>query len=58
MNITKEQLIKALTEWDRRWQENPDDFLSYAKSLAQDPSDYGEAAAPYLLEIIKEQKSK
>lgn len=53
--VTQEQLAAALTEWDRRWREEPDRFLSEAEVLAQDPETYGDEAAPYLLSILREQ---
>lgn len=53
--ITQSQLADALTEWDRRWREEPDRFLSEAEHLAEDPESYGGEAAPYLISILSEQ---
>lgn len=53
--LTEAQLAAALTEWDRRWREEPDRFLSEAEHLAEDPETYGDEAAPYLVSILTEQ---
>lgn len=55
ITVTESQLAAALTEWDRRWKENPERFLSEAEMLTQDSSTYGSASAPYLISILDEQ---
>lgn len=53
--VTEEGLAAAFTEWDRRYREEPDRFMSEAKRLLKsDPETYGEACAPYLLAILAE----
>jgi len=55
-SITEVQLAGALTEWDRRYRANPEEFWSEAERLLKHtPESYGEAAAPYLLSILNEQ---
>lgn len=47
-------LVNALTEWDRRWRENPAAFQTQAEHLAGDAETYGEAAGRYLASILDE----
>lgn len=54
MTRTEEALAAALTEWDRRWREEPERFASEAEHLAGSAEEYGQAAAPYLLSIVAE----
>jgi hypothetical protein len=54
--VTEATLAAAFTEWDRRYREEPERFMSEAtRLLKQTPETYGEAAAPYLLMILAEQ---
>lgn len=54
--VTEETLAAAFTEWERRYREEPERFMSEAtKLLKQTPESYGEACAPYLLMILAEQ---
>lgn len=58
VEVTEETLAAAFTEWDRRYREEPERFMSEATHLLkQTPETYGEAAAPYLLMILAEQSS-
>lgn len=51
-------LAAAFTEWERRYREDPDLFFSEAhKILKETPRSYGEACAPYLAAILKEQSN-
>lgn len=57
--VTQDQLAMAFTEWDRRYREEPERFMSEAQHLLKTtPQTYGEACAPYLLQIISEQNDK
>jgi len=52
---TEEELAAAFTEWDRRFREEPDRFMSEAKRLIKGtPETYGEMCAPYLTSILDE----
>lgn len=54
--VTEETLAAAFTEWDRRYREEPERFMSEATHLLKrTPESYGEACAPYLLMILAEQ---
>lgn len=56
--VTQKQLATAFTEWERRYREEPDRFMSEgSKLLKETPKSYGEACAPYLLKIIAEQRA-
>lgn len=56
--VTRQQLAAAFTEWDRRWHEEPERFMSEVTHLLREtPETYGEACAPYLISIIGEQES-
>lgn len=57
MEITVNELARAFSEWDRRYREDPEAFLSEASHLLQDtPESYGEEVAPYFVEILNEFK--
>lgn len=48
-------VAKVFTEWDRRFREEPDKFISGIERLqTTTPETYGDACAPYFLEILKE----
>jgi hypothetical protein len=52
---TQTELAAAFTEWERRYREEPDRFMSEAsKLLKETPKSYGDACAPYLMQIIGE----
>lgn len=58
MDLTEEDLASALTEWDRRYREEPDRFQSEAEHLLKDtPEGYGPEAAAYLVSILQEQEA-
>jgi hypothetical protein len=55
VQTTQDELAKAFTEWERRYREEPDRFMSEgAKLLKETPKSYGEACAPYLIKILTE----
>jgi hypothetical protein len=55
ISATQEQLAKAFTEWDRRYREEPERFQSESERLLKEtPETYGEACAPYLIQILDE----
>ena len=46
---------KVFTEWERRYREDPEGFMSEAtKLLKETPKTYGDACAPYFIELIDE----
>lgn len=54
---TQDELAAAFTEWDRRYREEPERFMSEAAHLLKEtPETYGAACAPYLLQIMRELK--
>lgn len=49
------QFEAAFTEWDRRYREEPERFMSEAVHLLKEtPETYGQAAAPYFMAILRE----
>ena len=57
-HATQQELAAAFTEWDRRYREDPDRFMSEARRLLQEtPASYGAACAPYFLKILEDIKS-
>jgi hypothetical protein len=59
VTVTETQLATAFTEWERRYREEPDRFMSEAsKLLKETPETYGQACAPYLIKILGEQGVK
>jgi hypothetical protein len=59
IKCTEEELAAAFTEWERRYREEPERFMSEAtKLLRETPESYGEACAPYLIAIIEEQRAQ
>ena len=54
---TLSQICEAFTEWDRRYREDPEKFMSEAEHLLkQTPKTYGDAAGPYFVKILNELK--
>lgn len=53
--LTEEQAAAAFTEWDRRYREEPERFMSEAQHLLKEtPQTYGQVCAPYFLKILAE----
>lgn len=58
-NATEEQIAATFTEWERRYREEPERFLSEAEKLLKEtPKSYGAACAPYFLKILGEVQGK
>jgi hypothetical protein len=55
MTATKREIKMAFTEWERRYRNNPEAFISEAmRLLSETPDTYGDACAPYFLSILAE----
>lgn len=55
MENDEARFAAAFTEWDRRWREEPERFISEAVHLLKEtPETYGAAAAPYFIAILGE----
>jgi len=53
LTITHAQLITAFTEWDRRYREEPDRFMSEAQHLLKEtPESYGELCGVYMFALL------
>lgn len=53
--FTERHLSAALTEWERRYREEPERFMNESQRLAISPDTYGDSCAPYLISILNEQ---
>lgn len=50
-----DEIEAAFTEWDRRYREEPERFMSEATHLLRETAEsYGAAAMPYFLAILAE----
>ncbi len=57
VEVTQDELAAAFTEWDRRYREEPERFMSESRRLLKEtPETYGQACAPYLIQILAEQR--
>jgi hypothetical protein len=55
ITCTSEDMAAAFTEWERRYREEPDRFMEESERLLrQTPETYGEACAPYFLQLLRE----
>lgn len=53
LSVTEQSLAAAFTEWDRRYREEPERFMSEAQHLLKEtPETYGAACAPYLIALL------
>jgi hypothetical protein len=59
MNITIKELREVFTEWDKRYRENPEEYMSEAVHLLKEtPETYGDSVTPYFIKLHKELKNK
>jgi hypothetical protein len=58
IKTSENALAAALTEWDRRYREEPERFAAEMLLTSGTAEEYGEAAAPYLVKILAEQASQ
>lgn len=55
VSATTDAIQRAFTEWERRYREDPEKFMSEAsKLLKETPASYGEACTPYFIKILQE----
>lgn len=53
IHVSEAELAAAFTEWERRYREEPERFMSEAvKLLRETPASYGAACAPYLIALL------
>ena len=61
ISIEQSRLVlfaKAFTEWNRRWREEPERFMSESDLLLKEtPETYGDACAPYFMKLLDEVKA-
>jgi hypothetical protein len=59
ITTTPKKLAAAFAEWDRRYRETPEQFMSVVQHLLKEtPNTYGELASAHLILILKELKKK
>lgn len=59
LTILQPDLAAVFTEWERRYREEPARFQSEAtKLLKETPASYGQACAPYFIQIHEELQLK
>ena len=56
LRASLEELALAFTEWRRRYEEEPRQFMLDAEVYAVGTQSYGEACAPYLMAIVAEMR--
>ena len=50
-----DELIAVFTEWDRRYREDPEAFVSEAVHLLKETAEtYGDSAGPYFIKVMAE----
>ena len=55
MIATQKEIVAAFTQWDRRYREEPERFMSEAVHLLRETAvTYGERCGPYFTAIIRE----
>lgn len=55
MQATMQELKATFTEWDRRYREEPERFMSEAQHLLKEtPETYGDECGPYFDMILRE----
>ena len=53
--VSQDELAAAFTEWDRRYREEPERFMSEAVHLLRETAEtYGQKCAPYLIFVLDE----
>ena len=57
LSFTPEQLSAAFTEWDRRYREEPERFMSEGELSKETPETVGSACAAELIQILQEQSA-
>lgn len=54
ISVTANQIRRAFTEWDKRYRENPEQFMNEAyRLLYEDEEDYGNAVTPYFIDLLE-----
>lgn len=53
--VTEETLAKVFTEWDLRYRNSPENFMSEVQHLLKEtPYSYGKSCALYLIKLLEE----
>lgn len=55
IKTTHSEIVKAFTEWDRRYRNNPEEFINSVEHLLKNtPDTYGDSAAVYFESVLNE----
>lgn len=54
MGINEQRMAALFNEWAKRYQEDPDGFISALAMDAEEPDSYGDACVKYLGELEEE----
>lgn len=58
IQTTEEEVKTAFAEWDRRYREDPDTFMSEVQHLlGETPESYGDLCSTYFIKLLGEIKS-
>jgi hypothetical protein len=55
ITLDEQALASIFEEWDRRWRENPQEFMDLVTHFTKNtPLTYGQACAPYFVKLAVE----
>ena len=59
MKVEHEEIVRAFTEWDRRYRNEPELFMNEVQHLLQNtPDTYGAKAAVYFTKVLEDVRRK
>ena len=59
LRLEPKEAAAAFEEWDRRYRENPREFMNEVEHLlGETPETYGEACGPYFMALVREMRKK
>lgn len=55
IQVSHSEIVKAFSEWDRRYREDPSKFMNEVQHLLKEtPESYGDQAAIYFEKVLKD----
>ena len=59
MKVEHDEIVRAFTEWDRRYRNEPELFMNEVQHLLQNtPDTYGTIAAVYFTKVLEDVRRK
>jgi hypothetical protein len=52
VTVSRSEMVKAFEEWQRRYREQPEEFMAEVRILGLELAEYGELATGYLLHLL------